>query len=174
MPDSYALPTATLYRYYDESGRLLYVGITGRGHKRTSAHGRGAWWWPLVARAEFFHADTWNVRLAERLAIWTERPLGNIADRVSTAERQRMLAEVAANEDHLGMSAERACQILRLSEKEIKGAIRLGFLEADYRPLPRTFSRKQIETFIGQEDIEPFDRTVLAGRRHDELVPRKP
>jgi len=42
-----------LYRLYDEAGRLLYVGITGRGPQRLVEHYRDKEWFSLVTHVEF-------------------------------------------------------------------------------------------------------------------------
>jgi hypothetical protein len=39
----------TLYRFYDASGRLLYVGIAGNPGRRFAQHGRDKSWWSQVA-----------------------------------------------------------------------------------------------------------------------------
>lgn len=50
-------PTS-VYRYYDNSGLLLYVGITGRGVRRNIEHDKSKDWWPFVARQEVDHHPT--------------------------------------------------------------------------------------------------------------------
>lgn len=47
-----------VYRYYDRFGTLLYVGITGRGHRRFAEHVRTKDWWPYVASQEVEHYPT--------------------------------------------------------------------------------------------------------------------
>lgn len=80
-PDRFAAtaePT-TLYRYYDEAGRLLYVGISNDALRRMGQHAAKDWapqvrsWHPVhfATRAE--------AEAAERHAIRTERPVYNIA-----------------------------------------------------------------------------------------------
>lgn len=58
-PSESAMADATgptsLYRYYDGSDILIYVGITGRGISRNAEHNRLAEWWPFVARQEVEH-----------------------------------------------------------------------------------------------------------------------
>lgn len=47
-----------VYQYYDTSGRLLYVGITGRGLKRSHEHARKKDWWPLTTGCTIEHYQT--------------------------------------------------------------------------------------------------------------------
>lgn len=49
-----AEPTS-VYRYYDQIGVLIYVGITRQGMGRNVQHNGKAEWWPFVARQEVDH-----------------------------------------------------------------------------------------------------------------------
>jgi GIY-YIG catalytic domain-containing protein len=70
----------TVYRFFDVDGDLLYVGITGRGKKRTSQHAADKRWWPQVASATFSHYPSRAAAAdAEAKAIRDEHPLYNIA-----------------------------------------------------------------------------------------------
>lgn len=70
-------PTS-LYRFFDESERLLYVGVTSvprwdGGHRRDKP------WWTQVHKATVEHFDERTVALtAERYAIKTEGPEHNV------------------------------------------------------------------------------------------------
>ena len=44
--------TACVYRAYDESGAILYVGSSKDLEKRLGQHRRSSQWWPLAARIE--------------------------------------------------------------------------------------------------------------------------
>jgi hypothetical protein len=71
----------TVYRYYDATGRLLYVGLTGQGYGRAHDHRRTAPWWPLVVRGEFEHfADGLGALGRETALIASLAPLYNRAD----------------------------------------------------------------------------------------------
>lgn len=73
-------PTA-LYRFFDEGGVLLYVGITADVGIRWDAHERRKPWWPQVSRKTVEWFDTRpKARAAELIAISSERPLYNLAD----------------------------------------------------------------------------------------------
>jgi hypothetical protein len=71
----------TVYFYYGLGDRLLYVGFTGRGHRRSQEHVRKAKWWPLVSRAEFEQfSSEWAALQAEKAFIAYCNPLFNVAD----------------------------------------------------------------------------------------------
>lgn len=68
-----------LYRFYDEDGALLYVGVTSSLGRRWSAHGSTKPWWPDVARATIdFYASAIPMFADERAAIENEHPKHNI------------------------------------------------------------------------------------------------
>lgn len=52
-----ATPTS-VYKYYDEYGILIYVGITSRGAKRQSEHNKDKSWWAHVASQTVEHFDS--------------------------------------------------------------------------------------------------------------------
>lgn len=69
----------TLYRFYDESGVLLYVGITADPSRRFEKHRGDKTWWRHVARIDMAQYGTRDeLRAAERVAIENEAPLHNI------------------------------------------------------------------------------------------------
>lgn len=62
-----------VYRLFDASGALLYVGATATKETRLRAHSRRAAWWPEVASHTFVrYLDEASAREAEVLAIRTE------------------------------------------------------------------------------------------------------
>lgn len=65
------------YRFFDEHGRLLYVGSTVNPRGRAAAHRRGDYW-QFVARMQWDeHVDTATMLRAEREAILDEHPTLN-------------------------------------------------------------------------------------------------
>ncbi len=69
-----------LYRFYDASGVLLYVGITADPGVRFKKHRGDKAWWTEVANIRIAkHPTRTAVLAAERRAIREERPLWNIA-----------------------------------------------------------------------------------------------
>lgn len=67
-----------LYRHYDASGGLLYVGISNRFLERLQAHFRESGWaWKIkTITIDYFKTER-AVRSAERSAIKLERPIWN-------------------------------------------------------------------------------------------------
>lgn len=73
-------PTPTdLYRFYDSSETLLYVGISLSAAHRASQHRAEKPWWPEVARMDVEHLPSRQEALtAELAAIRTEHPIHNV------------------------------------------------------------------------------------------------
>lgn len=68
----------TLYRLYDITGRLLYVGITSDWNRRRSQHAADKEWWTRVSQIALAELPSRKDALnAERIAIRTERPAYN-------------------------------------------------------------------------------------------------
>lgn len=71
--------TLTLYRFYGLDDTLLYVGMTVNPGRRMEKHRGTKDWWCDVARIEMEQFTSLDeLRVAERRAIETERPLHNI------------------------------------------------------------------------------------------------
>jgi predicted GIY-YIG superfamily endonuclease len=69
-----------LYRYFDSSGNLLYVGITKSQISRFSQHNSKSVWIPLIHTATFEHFEFRQDAIeAESRAIENEDPKYNIA-----------------------------------------------------------------------------------------------
>ena len=68
-----------LYRYFDDDGRLLYVGIAKDPDKRRREHAKLSAWFPLAANRtlEWFD-DRDSALAAERAAIRSESPIHNV------------------------------------------------------------------------------------------------
>jgi len=76
-------PTS-LYRLYDASDLLLYIGISDDLKVRFATHASLKPWWPEVARKTVeLHAKRTDAADAELKAIRSEHPLHNIAGRSS-------------------------------------------------------------------------------------------
>jgi predicted GIY-YIG superfamily endonuclease len=68
-----------LYRFFDEGGALLYVGITAHVEARWLDHERTKPWWPQVATRTVEWFDTRPPALAaENRAVKEERPVYNV------------------------------------------------------------------------------------------------
>lgn len=70
----------TVYRFYDEEKKLLYVGVTSNPGRRMENHAAEKPWWEEVRVVLVEHFPTRDAALqAEREAIWQEKPLHNVA-----------------------------------------------------------------------------------------------
>lgn len=71
-------PTTALYRFFDASKRLLYIGVTGQLCERWPKHRREATWWTKAAYVAVEHWPSMHTALdAERAAIRAELPSFN-------------------------------------------------------------------------------------------------
>jgi predicted GIY-YIG superfamily endonuclease len=71
--------THALYRFYNQAGDLLYVGLTNDPGRRWQRHSETQPWWHDVARIDIeTHPTRQAVRTAERAAIEAERPKHNV------------------------------------------------------------------------------------------------
>jgi len=77
-------PTETdLYRLYDKAGSLLYVGISYSAIRRQADHKRSKQWFHEVAEITIEkHPTREAAQLAERIAIYDERPQHNVAHNI--------------------------------------------------------------------------------------------
>lgn len=75
-----ATQRTALYRLYDATERLLYVGISAQPDTRWTQHASDKPWWPLVSRKDVeWHAGRPQAEAAERAAVQSEGPLYNTA-----------------------------------------------------------------------------------------------
>jgi len=83
----------TLYRYYDDQDRLLYVGITDNLFTRTASHIEASSWMDFAARSTIERYPTRKeAERVEREAIKAEEPLFNSLHN-ATPEAQKRLVE---------------------------------------------------------------------------------
>lgn len=79
-----------LYRMYDATDALLYVGITMNVEDRFADHRAMKAWWAEVVDIKLEHFPTREaVEQAERDAIRTERPRFNVVHSVDVIRKQR-------------------------------------------------------------------------------------
>lgn len=68
-----------LYRMFDESNALLYVGVTANFGQRMRRHQAEKPWWPFAVTIKLEHFETREAALnAERNAILHEKPACNV------------------------------------------------------------------------------------------------
>lgn len=89
-----AAQRTSLYRFYDSSNVLLYVGITNSLPTRFGRHDREKHWYPEVAYVKIQHFPDREAALeAERLAIIAERPRFNVQHNNKARDAQPNSAE---------------------------------------------------------------------------------
>ena len=72
------MKSTALYRHFDASGALLYVGITGDLAARTTWHSKNSAWFPDVRDTTIsWIADRSDALVLEAAAIRIERPMHN-------------------------------------------------------------------------------------------------
>lgn len=77
-----------LYRFFDATGQLLYVGLTSDPGRRMGQHRVEKPWWSEVANVTIqTYPDRESVAAAERAAIRTETPRYNVACTMRPRER---------------------------------------------------------------------------------------
>lgn len=160
-----------VYRFWDASDRLLYVGLTVDPGLRWKAHKRRDWW-RSVARAtlEWF-PDRASAERAEREAIRNEDPVHNVRDReqpkIMPAERITYPLAGKVKDDAL-LTVSEAVAILRpelnISRGAVYGWIKNGRVPAGRTPggqymlHPRVVARliTQYETRLAPEPPDPL------------------
>lgn len=127
-----------LYRVFDDTGRLIYVGQTVDIDRRISEHRSQAWWWRLLAHEVRVESqpDVQSAKAAEKVAIqeecpafnsmgygdWRDRPYWSAADRALydawhhavIAEQRRGYANRAARRGMAARLAENARRRLQV------------------------------------------------------------
>lgn len=72
--------SAVVYRVYDKTDRLIYIGSSGRLEDRMKCHRSQSWWYALVHRVEVEpHPTREAAFVAEKEAIRAELPAFNSA-----------------------------------------------------------------------------------------------
>src|ERR1700677_2868246 len=85
-----------LYRYFDITHRLLYIGISGDLAVRDTSHIARSRWMQLTASSNIErYATLKEVQEAERRAIETEHPLFNRQYNDTPEARKRLVAYLA-------------------------------------------------------------------------------
>lgn len=88
-----------LYRHFDSSGRLLYVGISLNSIKRLQQHFANAEWFKDISRIEIeWHPTRIEAMAAEAIAIAKENPVFNIVRPKQASNWRPVPVPWAANE----------------------------------------------------------------------------
>lgn len=79
MPVPHNADRHALYRFYGETGQLLYAGISNDPGRRFGQHGATKSWWPTVRGITLeWHSSRRDALAAEARVIEVERPLFNV------------------------------------------------------------------------------------------------
>lgn len=79
----------TVYMYVSEAYEVLYVGVTGAGHRRAEQHRASKSWWPDIEAAYFVHFKSRADALAiEAALIRYLNPVGNTVHRADGETRR--------------------------------------------------------------------------------------
>jgi GIY-YIG catalytic domain len=127
------LNVAQLYRHFDKSGTLLYVGISISAVRRLAQHKTKAAWFPAIALIEVEHfPNRAAAQRAEVAAIIKERPKYNLAHSVVPAspppEPASPLSRVARRllEKRAVLRFDDAARYLDLTRDELRFALSSG------------------------------------------------
>jgi predicted GIY-YIG superfamily endonuclease len=118
-----------VYRMFDATGRLLYVGMTGELGKRLSSHTDKVWFLAVTTITIERHPGYAEAALAEQEAISTEGPLHNkvglskeeVTRRIQVRKLQRTderLREAYEKRLHAAKEKQRLAEAKRLASEE--------------------------------------------------------
>src|SRR5690348_10078875 len=93
--------TPLVYRVYDDTDRLIYIGATSNLKQRLDHHRSAAWWWGLAGRVTKVEQPNMECAfIVEHAAIRAERPAFNLLNRRGGSKTyQHRLTD--ADVDHL-------------------------------------------------------------------------
>lgn len=163
-------PTA-VYRFYDGTGRLLYVGITHNLGSRFGSHERKAAWWVEQQSVVVVWRETRSAAAAEeRAAIRAEGPLHNISGaRAARRERQRLRRRERLDEAmRQAIGLEVRVEIARSgrSKREVREHLDLSTQSLWQRMVGRTEFRKEeldaLAEFLGIPVSRFFPASAVA------------
>ena len=122
----------SVYRYYDKSGLLLYVGITARGTSRQREHNGDKAWWPFVATQEVEHFESRGQAMArEKRLIHQYRPPFNTQHNPDSESARALYLATAGTEIRFGPELSRVPSLPGSEALEVSaGRIPLRQIEA--------------------------------------------
>jgi predicted GIY-YIG superfamily endonuclease len=159
------LPTA-LYRFYDNSGQLLYVGITHALERRWQAHKQNQLWWLDVARKEHvWLPNRAEAEAAELKAIQTEKP---VWDKSRTPTRGETWCDNPRRDP-------REERLVSEAAQKIGTGIQSGAFPAwSFLPTPKVLGQRLNVSIraavLGRRRLSIGDGAILASSWHHYLV----
>jgi len=92
-----------LYRFYNDGGQLLYVGITNDPPRRMTQHSQDKKWWAQVRGMTVeWYPDRTSVLAAEKRAINVENPLHNVQHKPLIQASEELHLEEVPEAQYLG------------------------------------------------------------------------
>lgn len=153
------VPTS-VYRYYDQLGILIYVGVTSRGMARNIEHNKSKVWWKYVARQGVQHFPNRATALrVERQLIEQHRPPFNI-------QHNYGYAQVRAEYEEFQRGWASDPSLADVDPRKRLMLTRLSLLDTDRTVAFRTFA-SQAE-FVSRLSLGPFGNIPVStpGRMH--------
>jgi excinuclease UvrABC nuclease subunit len=146
-----------LYRHFDKSGALLYVGISLDQARRLSQHTKGSRWKNDIADVKIEYFDSRELALeAERAAIMAEAPkhnivyrdskpskLAKVSDTKASALRANLGLSVAAMAQLVGVTRQGWYKIERVGEASAPVARLLAYIERYGPALARKYMERE-------------------------------
>jgi excisionase family DNA binding protein len=136
----------TLYRFFNERGRCIYIGITEDARRRFLTHRKTAWWREVADIEKEVFPTREAAAQAERAAIAAESPKYNV---VHNSGRQEVVGTAPPRRDYMPINE--AAEYVGVCQKTIRRWISTGDLRG-YRQGPRLIrvSREDLEAMMQQ------------------------
>lgn len=156
-----------VYRFYDHTGRLLYVGMAGNFHSRWLEHRRTQPWWRSVDHSRTttdWHDTREDAKAAETRAIRNERPAYNILGTPRHGACLIRPPNLAAFGLHRVLGSAEIAQGLNVSKPRVQQLVRKPDFPAPLVVLSmgKVWRREDIERWAGARQMR------LAGGTEEE------
>jgi predicted DNA-binding transcriptional regulator AlpA len=177
----------SLYRHFDKTGRLLYVGVSLSAMRRLSEHSGNSAWAASIARVTIEHFQTREQALdAERLAVRAERPLYNIrlrdlppkSDPVKARKNfcsettRKAVAELERFAEFQCLKPETVCSVFGLNKAELSALVKTGAMPAPFmlgKASPRWMVSSLLDWLQPSRPPNPWRNISSIGRRINPL-----
>jgi hypothetical protein len=150
-------PVTTLYRFYDEDGALLYVGVTNNTKDRFGHHKAYSDWWDLATTHTLEQFGTRQEALkAEERAILTESPIHNVLRPETNPRRFVQHDHVAKGTNGSGIyGVSELAVLLGVSDEAIRKRRQRGIMPQPVQKLVvgYVWYGEAIETYISHHTV---------------------
>lgn len=144
-----------VYRFFDETDSLLYVGITMAPHTRWKDHGQRSWWKRVRRVAAVWYPTRVEASVEELRAIREERPEFNVKDAVVERPKPLPVLECRPKPGKRFLRVGEAAEILEVSPATVRRYERDGYLQ----PLRLAHSRHR------RYELADVERLHATGQR---------